>query len=134
MLRLSYCCMICNFKSYSSLIHAFSHLVSRTRHNLIEWKNQGLNLLETEIKFVEDQINFLESQDQGSFALDTVNDYPNCIPLRSFYNRYNAFLRQNNLKWAKWAKLKWVHNGDINSSFAMLVLALIDIKIPFFTF
>lgn len=77
----------------STPLHMFSHLVARTRSNLIAWHSNGLNSLDRELRDIELKINDLESSDSL--------DYPNSnvyLNLKILYNKYDDLLRQNALK------------------------------------
>lgn len=52
----------------------------------------------------------LDDLDSSSSGLDNSD-------LGLLYNKFNALLRQNSTRWAQRAKLKWPHNGDLNTSF-----------------
>lgn len=96
----------------STPLHMFSHLVARTRSNLIAWHSNGLNSLDRELRYTELKINDLESSD--SLDNPDQNVYLN---LKIFYNKYNALLGQNSLKWAQHSRLMWIKNRDFNTSF-----------------
>lgn len=101
-----------NFLPHSNPMQAFSHLISRTRHLLLEWKANGLHPLDSAIEKLESSI----LEEEGKDELGDISDLsPNS--LTSMYNNLSALHRQNNVKWAQRARLMWVHNGENNSSF-----------------
>lgn len=48
------------FKPHSNKSHAFSHLIVRTRANLISWKKIGLNSIDSELRKIEHAISEAE--------------------------------------------------------------------------
>lgn len=117
-----------NSKANSNPLHAFSHLVAHTRSRLISWRSSGMHLLDRDILETGRKIEALENAD----ILDNSQTY-DPSHLRALHNRHNAILRQNSLKWAQHARLMWVQNGDLNSSFFTTVSISIGIK-PYFPY
>lgn len=93
-------------------MHAFSHLVARTRSQLIAWRTKGLNSIDSDLKCLEQEIQLAEIND----VLSNSEDHSN-IALTTLYNRYAALQRQNSIKWAQRPRMLWVHDGDLNTSF-----------------
>lgn len=91
-------------------MHAFIHLIWRTRNKLISWSNNGLNSLEANMNKIE-----LEILDVENFDVESVSDVHQ--DLSALYNKLSALQRQNSLKLAQRARLLWVQCGDNNSSF-----------------
>ncbi|XP_039138794.1 uncharacterized protein LOC120276131 [Dioscorea cayenensis subsp. rotundata] len=100
-----------NFKPHSNPMHAFSHLISRARSNLISWKNRGLCSIVSNISRLEMDILDAESMD-AVYG----NDYNAVELLYPLYNKLAALQRQNSIKWAQRARLMWVLCGDQNTS------------------
>lgn len=101
-----------NFLPHSTPLHAFSHLIPRTRSSLTNWRVVGANSLEFDIKATELKIQSLKSFEmKGNPNSDISRE------LRDLYNRHKGLLRQNVLKWAQRSRLMWVKNGDVNSKF-----------------
>lgn len=46
-------------------MHALTHLLSRTKKKLLDWRKIGLSSLNKEIKIVEHHISCLENEDHG---------------------------------------------------------------------
>lgn len=87
-----------------------------------------MHLLDRDILETGRKIEALENAD----ILDNSQTY-DPSHLRALHNRHNALLRQNSLKWAQRARLMWVQNGDLNSSFFTTVSISIGIK-PYFPY
>lgn len=101
-----------NFLPHSNPMHAFSHLISRTRAKLISWKKIGLCPIDASINNLELEILEAEARDQLNGSIDNSSDN-----LYSLYNKLAALHRQNYSKWAQRARLLWVHCGDLNTNF-----------------
>ncbi|XP_039144058.1 uncharacterized protein LOC120281255 [Dioscorea cayenensis subsp. rotundata] len=101
-----------SLKPHSNPLHAFSHLLSRARTNLIAWKNRDLNSIEASINKLELEI--LEAE-----ALEGLNGNITYVDnaLSPLYNRLTALHRQNSTKWAQRARQLWVLKGDLNTNF-----------------
>lgn len=101
-----------NFSPHSNPMQAFSHLLSRARHRLLDWKSKGCHNIDSRISNLEASI--LEAEDRDGF--DDGNEFsPQSLSI--MYNNLSALHRQNSTKWAQRARLLWVQNGDNNSSF-----------------
>ncbi|KAJ0976534.1 hypothetical protein J5N97_012008 [Dioscorea zingiberensis] len=100
-----------NFRPNSTPMHAFNHLLNRTRKSLTKWKEKGLSPIDKDIAKTEEQITYLES-------IEATSQYSelDSIALRALYNKHTALMRQNSIK-AQRAKLMWLKNGDYNTSF-----------------
>ncbi|KAJ0963505.1 hypothetical protein J5N97_028627 [Dioscorea zingiberensis] len=96
----------------TSPMHAFSHSLSSTRAHLVKWKASGKTHLEKAIENCERDISGLEILEGSSNYSDIES-----IALRSLYNKHNALLRHNSIRWAQRAKLLWLNNGDYNTKF-----------------
>lgn len=84
------------FAPRTSPMHAFSHLISRTKSQLISWRASGYSSLDTDIQNTERDIAFLENLESSSC--------PNSIDsmcLRALNNKYAALLKQSNIHWAQ---------------------------------
>lgn len=93
-------------------MHALSHLIARTRSQLINWRVQGLNSIESDLLKTKHEINIAETNDVSN----DYNDFSqNSLPI--LYNKYSALQKQNSIKWAQRARFHWVNNGDFNTSF-----------------
>ncbi|XP_039141957.1 uncharacterized protein LOC120279156 [Dioscorea cayenensis subsp. rotundata] len=93
---------------HDSPLHAFSHLLSRTRFKLSNWKSSGLNSVEIALAQTETEINSLEQLDSSTDIQDR---------LSVLYSKLAAIQRQLSIKWAQRARLLWVSDGDKNTSF-----------------
>lgn len=101
-----------SFKPHSNPLNAFSHLIARSRVNLINWKKSGLNPIESEIKKTEQAISKVEDlEDLNGSCTVTLSG------LAALYNKMTALQRQNSTKWAQRARLQWIQCGDYNTSF-----------------
>ncbi|KAJ0972477.1 hypothetical protein J5N97_020436 [Dioscorea zingiberensis] len=108
----SYVSKAWNCQTRASPMHAFNHLVTRTRSFLCKWKSKKLTPLEESIAQVEDEILHLESLEANLSYSDLMS-----VALRGLYNKHTALLRQNSLRWAQRAKMMWIKHGDYNSNF-----------------
>ncbi|KAJ0975331.1 hypothetical protein J5N97_017296 [Dioscorea zingiberensis] len=105
-------CKAWNHRSGTSPMHDFNHNISHTRNLLSKWKSSGLTSLDRNITQTEEDISTIE-------ALEPTLDYSDLstIALRGLYNKHQALLRQNSIKWAQRARLMWLKHGDYNTSF-----------------
>lgn len=79
-----------DFSPHSNPMHAFSHLLSRTIYNILNWRKDGLNSLDFDLKTLESHINSLEgelSRVSGGSADEGID---NLNSLRNLYNSYNS--------------------------------------------
>lgn len=90
----------------------FIHILNRVISNLFSWKAMGTCNLDRDIRTTEVAIQALEIDNSANPLDDT--DHSN---LNILYNKHRALLRQNEKKWAQRAKINWIHNGDMNTSF-----------------
>lgn len=114
-----------NFTPHSNPMHAVSHLISRTRYLLLDWKSKGLHPIESALEKLENSILEAEYKD-GLCDLNDVSTHS----LSILYNNLSALHRQNNIKWAQRARLMWVQSGDNNSSFFITRFIFVTIIIP----
>lgn len=101
-----------NFQPNSNPLHAFYHLVARCKKQLCLWRASGKSSLEKSLVNTELEINALELLDSASPANPEIHN-----SLVSLYNKFSALQRQSACKWAQWARLQWVQDGDHNTGF-----------------
>lgn len=99
-----------NFHSNSNPLHAFSHLLVRTRRLLIHWRSVNVNSVETELDKVEMDIFSTEAHDMSNPWDDNSHFH-----LISLYKKISALQRQNTIKWAQRSRIFWAHNGYCNT-------------------
>lgn len=99
------------FNAHSSPMHNFAHMLTRIRKALLHVKNFGLGALDSVIRDTEVQL-----QSKVDDMLNPLSD-SNYVRYRALQNKYNAYLRQNSIRWAQKARLMWTQDGDRNSSF-----------------
>ncbi|XP_039116586.1 uncharacterized protein LOC120252479 [Dioscorea cayenensis subsp. rotundata] len=93
------------FTPHSNPMHAVSHLFSRTRYLLLDWKAKGLCSIDSAIEKLENSI--LEVEEKEGLG-DGIDYSPQSLSI--MYNNLSALHRQNNTKWAQRARLMWVQN------------------------
>lgn len=97
-----------NFSPHGNPMHAFFHLLSRTRYKLISWHSSSINNIDSNLKTTENNISNLELSDLN----------PNSqIALMDHYAKLSALQRQCHIKWAQRARFLWVKDGDRNTRF-----------------
>lgn len=87
---------------------AFSHLLSHTPFNLLQWRRLGVNKIESSLLDTEACISPLEVSDFSSNSQSL---------LMAHYAKLVALQPQCNINWAQPAHLTWVKDGDKNTSF-----------------
>ncbi|XP_039138752.1 uncharacterized protein LOC120276083 [Dioscorea cayenensis subsp. rotundata] len=97
------------FSTNGNPLHSFTHILSHSRSNILNWCKTGLTNLDTGIRCTENIISTLELAD----SLDAESQ----VHLEEMYARYSALEKQNTKKWAQRAHLNWVCDGDNNSKF-----------------
>ncbi|XP_039136217.1 uncharacterized protein LOC120273617 [Dioscorea cayenensis subsp. rotundata] len=90
-------------------LHSFTHLLSRTRSNILLWRASGLTSLDADMKETEESIRSLELRD----SLDSVS----IDRLMECYNWFSILQHHNSLRWAQRAHLLWLKDGDHNTTF-----------------
>lgn len=70
-----------NFTPHSNLLHAFSHLLSRTHHSLLCWRSSSLSSLDRDIFDLERHIHSLETKDMANplFHITLGSDNPSML-------------------------------------------------------
>lgn len=82
-----------NFFFKTSPMHAFAHLIARTRSRLIRWRCACMNSEDHDIREIELTIKLLELVNSET---SISNSHSNSLMI--LYNKYNALLHQNYLK------------------------------------
>lgn len=107
-----------NFHPHSNPLLSFSRLLSRTRKNLLDWKQLGLNSLDFEIFLLKIKLVDLSLRMLIPLGLLLMRIFLEQTPLEVFTSLIILFLKKiNNLKCAQRARLMWVNNGGLNTSF-----------------
>lgn len=97
-----------NFTPRGNSMHAFSHLLSRSRFFIRRWCRSGVNNIESNILQVESAIQDCESN---------IHNPISCSQLSDLYSKLEALHRQSNTRWAQRAHMSWLADGDKNSKF-----------------
>ncbi|XP_039130949.1 uncharacterized protein LOC120267377 [Dioscorea cayenensis subsp. rotundata] len=90
------------FSPNGNPLHSFTHLLSRSHSNILNWCKTGLTNLDSDIRSIENVISTLELAD----SLDVESQ----VHLEEMYARYPSLKRQNTKKWAQRAYLNWVRD------------------------
>lgn len=85
-----------NFVPHANPMHAFAHLVARTRSRLLNWRINCMNSLESDLINTKSEIHSLETDDASISSNEPLH-----VNLQSLYNKYSALQRQNSTKWAQ---------------------------------
>lgn len=101
-----------NFHAHSSPMHAFLHISNRVHLSLFAWKSKGFCNLDLDIRATEVSIHALELE-----GIDNSLDDNDSINFNVLYNKHKALLRQNAKKWSQRAKINWIQNGDLKTSY-----------------
>lgn len=98
-----------DFSPNGNPLHSFTHLLSRSRANILNWCKASLTNLVSDIRNTENIISYVELSD----SLDVGSQ----IYLVEMYAKYATLERQNANKWAQRTHMAWVCDGDTNSRF-----------------
>lgn len=93
-------------------MRVFSHMIARTRSMLVHQKSKGMKSIKWDLRDTELGIKSMKSINHPS-SLSQLDQ----LHLKFIYNKCNALLHQNFLKWAQRIRLMCVQKGDSNSSF-----------------
>lgn len=88
-------------------MHAFSHLIARTRIKIKAWRTYGLNNLDADIVNTENDITTLEISDSLSADSDP--------HLEELYAKSTTLHRLDSKRWSQRARLQWIRDGDMNT-------------------
>lgn len=109
-----------NCRTSTSPLHSLLHLIARTRSQLLNWRTLGLTSLGIDIRNNEADISYIEAVEVCDNSINN-SDLPLKIlynrHIKILYNRHIALLNLNSICWAQRARLMWLKNSDLNTSF-----------------
>lgn len=101
-----------NCRTSTSPLHSLLHLIARTRSHLLNWRTLGLTSLDIDIRNNEADISYIEAVEVCDNSINNSD-----LALKILYNRHIALLNLNSICWAQRARLMWLKNSDLNTSF-----------------
>lgn len=97
--------------NHSSPMQSIQHCLFRAKRDLLSWRRTGHCSIDIEISNIEAEISLMEARELQSMDPWLV------VWLRSLRNRHAALIRQISCFWAQRAKMHWLNQGDLNTSF-----------------